>query len=110
MLCSRFQTVKIFIAAIAAIMTIITGVSGQARARDLPHCASPQEVLSGTRLAIDNAEGYFDWQSTRKLFTLRPVFRLHFDSCIPDIVSINADLFVTRDRQIFELSPQGLAH
>ncbi|WP_438381426.1 hypothetical protein ABHV46_10555 [Asaia sp. BMEF1] len=91
-------------------MTILIGGSDPAQASPLPYCANPQEVLSGTRLTIGKAEGYFDWQSADETFSLRPVFRLNFHSCIPNIVSINAGVFVTRDRQIFGLSPQGLTH
>ncbi|CDG38689.1 hypothetical protein ASAP_0644 [Asaia bogorensis] len=89
---------------------IMTGASGYARANAPPHCTSPQEVVSGTRLTINRAEGYFDWQTTHEAFRFHPVFHLDFVSCIPDIVSFNTGVFATRDRQIFELSPQGLKH
>ncbi|WP_162993350.1 hypothetical protein [Asaia bogorensis] len=88
----------------------MTGASGYAWANALPHCISPQEVVSGTRLTINRAEGYFDWQTTHEAFRFHPVFHLDFVSCIPDIVSFNTGVFATRDRQIFELSPQGLKH
>lgn len=59
---------------------IMTGVSSYAQANALPHCTSPQEVVSGTRLTIDRAEGYFDWQRTREVFRFHPVFHLDFVS------------------------------
>ncbi|WP_336717673.1 hypothetical protein [Asaia bogorensis] len=88
----------------------MTGASGYAWANALPHCISPQEVVSGTRLTINCAEGYFDWQTTHEAFMSHPIFHLIFASCIPDILSFNTDAFATRDRQLFELSPEGLKH
>lgn len=100
---------KIKVSCIFSIIIAVIIIPARIQASPLPDCVNPQEVMSGTRLTSEKTNEYPGQQSTLKAAALHPVFHLDFNTCIPEIIWFNAGLFMTRDHQLFELSPQGLA-